>query len=233
VQRAGAILSSMVLAVVLGGCINFWEAYEDPPSGSGSSGPLPEPSWKELASGMMLQTYFVAGAPGRPRFAMRRCKFVDGMAERCEITFIDGERVVDRVPTFHAGEGEWADQAKAARKAVVRAMKRWLGRDRVALTRLGTFGRFVPEEGLVSARVEHGQVLLSLMRSDGRPGDTVGGAALPAGLAAIGETYVSERARPLYLVELTVAGGRDNGFVVFARVGPGSYRTIASVGPLQ
>jgi hypothetical protein len=145
----------------------------------------------------------------------------------------EGEHVVDRVPTFRAGEGEWGDQAKAARKAVVRAMKRWLGRDRVALTRLGTLGWFVPEEGLVSARVEHGQVLLSLVRSDGRPGDTVGRAALPAGVAAIDQAYASERAPPLYVVELNAADGRDDGFVVFARVGPGSYRAIASVGSLQ
>ena len=232
-RRTSPFVPSLALALVLGGCIDFWAAYEDPPSGSGSGEPLPEPSLRELAEGMALQTYYVASAPDRARFAMRRCRFADGLPERCEITIIDGGHVVERIPSFRAGQGEWTDQAKAARRAVVKAIKRWIGRDRVALTRLGIFSRFVPPEGLVTARVEHGEVILSILQSGDRPGPTLGRATLPRGLAVVSDHYVSERAPALYVVELAAEGSRDNGFVAFARVEPGYYRAIAGVGPLE
>lgn len=233
ILMAAVIAGGLVGLATLGGCINLWAAYEDPPSGSGSGEPLPEPSSKELAEGMITQTYFVATTPGTSRFALRRCRFADGLAERCEIAIIEGTRVVERIPTYRDGDGEWGEQAKAARRAVMRAIDERLGRERVALTRLGTYGQLVPEEGLVRAQIEHGAVVLSLVRSDGTTGATVGRAHLPAGLATVSESYVSERAPQIYVVELAAADARDNGFVAFARVEPGRYRAIAAVGPLE
>jgi hypothetical protein len=224
---------AVVLAAASSGCINVWAAYEDPQYTGGSGRPRPEPSLSESVEGMSLQTYFVISGQ-RDRFAVRRCVHVDGSVERCEITIVGQRAVLARVPTYRRGTEEWEAQAEDAQDAVEEVIEDKLGDERVALTRLGTFGSRQPEEGSVSLQLEAGRLKLTVSGS-GKP-EVVYEVEAPPGVTVVEERYVSERAPSLFA--FTLAGpeqyrDRNNGFVAFRRVAPRSYELVAWLPPLE
>ncbi len=226
---------SLVLFASLAACFNPWEAYEDPKySGSGSGKALPEPSLSKLVNGMILQTYYVA-AGERDRFAVRRCVHKDGLPERCEVTVVGKRTVLARIPTYESGPEEWAEQGEGAEDAVEDAIEDKLGERRVALTRLGIFGAKTPDEGVIGARLEDGQIKLVIEHSGGRP-EVLLSVDAPPGVSVVSESYRSERAPNLFA--FTLSGpedhrDRNNGFVAFKRLGPRVYELVAWLPPIE
>ena len=93
----------------------------------------------------------------------------DGLPERCEVTIVGQRSVLARVPTYKSGPVEWVEQGEDAEDAVEDAIEEKLGEKRVALTRLGIFGAHWPDEGVISARLENGQIMLVVEHSGGKP----------------------------------------------------------------
>jgi len=218
---------------MLWGCAFFLpDVKGDHPGGGAPAGPLPEPSANDAAYDMILQTYCVISTPSGERFAGRRCTYVDGLPDACEIVFVDRGTVIAAVPTYRRGGDEWSVQAKHATRAVARAIEQHFRHDRVALDRRGILGMRSFPEGPVSAVVVDDEVRLQIDN-----GATLAVAKLPPGLISRGERYVSIRAPDLYVVSLSAesASNRDRreGYLVFRRSGPGDVRTVNVIGPLH
>lgn len=234
-MRTPSTVAALLASTLLTGCFLFWPEEDRFKSAGRSTGPRPEPDVEEAARGMILQTYFVIASRSGDRAAMRRCTYVDLLPDRCEITFVEKGRVVERVPTYQRGRDrpEWGDQGEDAGDAVEDAIEERFGDDRIALTRLGIFGVEVPPEGVLSARLIDGRVELHA----GSPPRVLTATKAPPGVIAVQERYVSARAPELYIVSLTAESptnrDRQSGFVIFRRFSANDYRAVMVVPPID
>ncbi|MCY1055677.1 hypothetical protein [Nannocystis sp. SCPEA4] len=234
--RRGVGLAAPLALSLLAACKIFpWPGDPQPPSHGGATIPLPEPKLAETVEGMILQTYYLVSSRRADRLALRRCAHVDGGVDRCEITFVEQGRIVDRVPTFarsSRGTEDWDEQGKAASAAVRQTIERRFGDDRIALARTGVFGVATPPEGMLSARLVEDRVELVA----GSPPRVLATTTAP-GMCAVLDRFVSERAPDVYAVRLTGATDTSQrgpeALVVFRRLGADDYRVVAHVPPLD
>jgi hypothetical protein len=230
----GIRLAAPLALSLLAACRIFPWPGDPQPTGGGASGPLPEPKLRVAVEGMILQTYYLVSSRAGDRLALRRCAYVDGGVDRCEIAVVEQGRIVERVPTFarsSRGTADWEAQGKAASKAVTRAIDRsFAADDRVALARTGVFGAAAPPEGPPSVRVVDERVELVV-------GSRVLATTRAPGMRAVLEHYVSQRAPDVRAVSLTGATHSNprgpEAFVVFRRLGAGDYRVVAVIPPLD
>jgi|GEM_PF-3749737 len=199
--------------------------------GGGSTKPSPEPSVGKAAYDMISQTYSVIVSHSGERLAARRCRYVDGSTDACEITFFDRGVVLEQVPTYRRGYGEWEVQAKHATNTVARAIEKHFGRDHVALDRRGIYGMRPFSEGELSASIVGDEIRLGVVR-----GRQLAATKLPVGVTFVRERYVSMRAPDLYVVALEAGNevdrDRREGYVVFRLPQPGNIEVVQVMGPL-
>jgi hypothetical protein len=226
---------AIIMLVGTPACAGFGTKGEQVQSVS-SSPPAPEPDLDAAARRVIDGKDVIVSRNGDWLVALR-CIWVLRDVHACEVAFVERGRVVGTVAVYdRSASDDRETQARAARRAVERALAEHLGSDRVALNAEYAYGARDSHSTSVFGVIEGGDLVVREMIFPHR--DERGRTAWPYGEATTrANAYQSPRASDLVVLPIETAPDRATAFALVratsARHTATEYRFVQYVPPMQ